>query len=178
MATTTTPNQTKIESYRMSSLLTMYDMHTKFLHRAIDGVNDHDANNRLGTHAISMAWIVGTMVQARYEVAQKLDGPLLESLNIKKPMADELFKEGKAIQDNLTYPPLAEMIKDWDRISPSLREVLADIDEQKLNHHINSEGKNRSLFDMIAFDTYREANLIGQLALWRRLLNYPPLNYD
>ena len=80
---TTATVDTKIESYRMLSIINMYDMHTKFLYNAIEGINDIDASNRLGTKANNMAWLVGSMVQARYEVAQKLDGPLLETQNIK-----------------------------------------------------------------------------------------------
>jgi len=33
-------------------------------------------------------------------------------------------------------------------------------------------------FDLIAFMTYREANLIGQIILWRRLLGYEGIKYD
>jgi hypothetical protein len=32
-------------------------------------------------------------------------------------------------------------------------------------------------FDLIAFIIYREANIIGQIALWRRLLGYEAMKY-
>jgi len=35
-----------------------------------------------------------------------------------------------------------------------------------------------SYYDMISFTIYREASIIGQIALWRRLLDYPALKYD
>jgi hypothetical protein len=38
-------------------------------------------------------------------------------------------------------------------------------------------GMKFSVYEMASFQTYREANCIGQIALWRRLLNYDPINY-
>jgi hypothetical protein len=34
-----------------------------------------------------------------------------------------------------------------------------------------------SLYELITFSIYREANIIGQIALWRRLLGYPGMRY-
>jgi hypothetical protein len=39
-------------------------------------------------------------------------------------------------------------------------------------------GMKMSWYDMITFTMYREASMIGQLALWRRLLGHPALKYD
>jgi hypothetical protein len=34
-----------------------------------------------------------------------------------------------------------------------------------------------SFYELVSFMIYREANCIGQVALWRRLLGYAALNY-
>jgi hypothetical protein len=39
------------------------------------------------------------------------------------------------------------------------------------------EGMTMSLYDLIVFITYRESSLIGQVALWRRLLGHKGMNY-
>ena len=39
-------------------------------------------------------------------------------------------------------------------------------------------GMKMTYHELISFTIYREANMIGQLALWRRLLGYPALKYD
>jgi hypothetical protein len=38
-------------------------------------------------------------------------------------------------------------------------------------------GESMTHFDLIAFIIYREANCIGQIALWRRLLGYEAMKY-
>lgn len=51
--------ETKTVSSRMFSLVVLYDMHTKFLHSALDGILDKDATNRINTKANHVAWLTG-----------------------------------------------------------------------------------------------------------------------
>ena len=38
-------------------------------------------------------------------------------------------------------------------------------------------GMKMTYYELITFIIYREANIIGQLALWRRLLGYEAMKY-
>ncbi len=156
---------------RMFSLIVLYDMHTGYFGKVTDGISDKDAHNRLNTKANHIAWLTGSLVQERYELAK--------SLGIdRKQAAYELFKDHKGIQDNITYPSLAEFKKDWDSISPALRTALANVGDQKLDSSFEMmPGESMTYFDLIAFMMYREANCIGQIALWRRLLGYEAMKY-
>jgi hypothetical protein len=162
--------ETKTSSNRMYSLVVLYDMHTKFFLSVTDGISDSDAHNRLNTKANHIAWLTGSLVQERYEMAKVLG-------NDRKQAAHELFKDNKGIQDGITYPPLAEFKKDWQAISPALREALVNLSDEKLDSQFEMEGFKMSHFDLIAFIIYREANCIGQIALWRRLLGYEAMKY-
>jgi hypothetical protein len=163
--------ETKTVSSRIHSLIVLYDMHTTFFTRVIDGISDKDAHNRLNTKANHIAWLTGSIVQQRHELAKALGID-------RKQAAYELFKENKGIQDNTTYPPLAGFKKDWETISPELRDALVNVSEEKLNSPFEMPGMNMSFFDLIAFIIYREANIIGQIALWRRLLGYEAMKYQ
>lgn len=162
--------ETKTVSNRMFSLMVLYDMHTKFFSSALDGISDKDAHNRLNTKANHIAWLTGSLVQQRYEIAKELgvDG---------KQAANELFKDYKGIQDNVTYPPLNEFKKDWENISPALRDALINVSDEKLDSEFKMPEMTMPFFDLVAFMIYREANIIGQLALWRRLLGYDAMKY-
>lgn len=162
--------ETKTVSNRMYSHVVLYDMHTKFLVSALDGISDNDAKNRLNTKANHIAWLVGSIVQQRYKIANDL------GIN-NKQAAYELFKDNKGIQENITYPSLAEFINDWNKISPDLRNAFLNVNDEKLNSHYEMPGMTITFFDMITFIIYREANIIGQLALWRRLLGYEAMKY-
>ena len=48
----------------------------------------------------------------------------------------------------------------------------------KLDSDFNMGGMKMSYYELICFTIYREASIIGQLALWRRLLGYPAMKYD
>jgi hypothetical protein len=158
-------------SNKMFSLVVLYDMHTTYFSRVLEGISDGDAHIRLDTKANHIAWLTGSLVQERYELANMLGIDM-------KQAADDLFKNMKGIQDNVNYPPLSTFKKDWETITPFLRNALVEVSDAQLDSPFEMEGMTMSHFDVIAFITYREANCIGQIALWRRLLGYPAMKYD
>lgn len=159
-------------SSRMFSLLVLYDMQTLFFERALEKISDEDAHKRLDTKANHIAWLAGSLVQQRYDIANLLG-------YAEKQEAESLFKEGKGIQDNVAYPPLSQFLKDWQKISPILNELLSKITDEKLDEKFEMmPGMTMSYYELITFVSYREANCIGQIALWRRLLGYDALRYD
>ncbi len=161
----------KTASSRMHSLVVLYDMHTQFFPKAIDGISDKDAHNRLNTKANHVAWLTGSLVQERFDLANLLTGSKL------KPGADELFNNHQGIKDNVTYPTLSDFKKDWETISPVLREALLKVSDEKLESKFTMPEMSMTHFELISFMTYREANCIGQIVLWRRLLGYEPMKY-
>ncbi len=162
--------ETKTASSRMYSLVILYDMHTTFFNSVLDGIPDEDAHNRLNTKANHVAWLAGSLVQQRYEIANQLG---VEG----KQAADDLFKDNKGIQEG-TYPSLETFRKDWEHISPLLRAALMNVTDEKLDSEFEMmPGYKMSIYDLLSFVIYREANCIGQIALWRRLLGYEAMKY-
>ena len=156
---------------RLYSILALYDMQTTFFNSALDGISDEDAHKRLDTKANHIAWLTGSLVQQRFELANMLGVD-------KNQAADEFFKDNKGIQDNVTYPSLEGFKNDWNTISPLLREALMNASAEKLDTFFEAmPGMNMTYFDLITFISYREANCIGQIALWRRLLGYEAMKY-
>jgi hypothetical protein len=160
----------KTTSIRMHGLIVLYDMHTTYFHSALAGISDEDAAKRLDTKANHIAWLAGSLVQERYEIAT------IFGIELKSD-ADELFKDHKGIQDGVKYPSLASYEADWDKISPILRAELVKASDEQLDKILEFPGWSFSVYEMVSFDAYREANCIGQIALWRRLLDYPGINY-
>ena len=163
--------ETKTASRRTEGLLTLFDMQTTFFARAVEGISEEDAYNRLNTKANHIAWLTGSLVQQRYSMITETHPGL-------KQTGDELFKDNKGIQDNAKYPGTAEYLKDWEKVSPLAREALVHINDEKLDSEIDMGFMKMTYYNLISFTIYREASIIGQLALWRRLLGYPALKYD
>jgi hypothetical protein len=159
----------------MLSLVVLYDMQTGFYTNALEGISDKDAHNRLNTKANHVAWLAGSLVQQRFEMAKTLKAD--PSTYKDKPDSNEFFKDNKGIQDNVTYPSLGEYIKDWALITPVLRNVMLSATDEQLDDKLDMDGMSMSIYDLASFIIYREANCIGQIALWRRLLGYPAMRY-
>lgn len=131
-------------SNRMQSLVLLYDMQTIFFLNAIDGITDKDTHNRLNTKANHIAWLVESLVEQRYGIAMDIDID-------EQQTAHELFKDGKGIQDNITYPELAQYKTNWDTIIPTARRAFIEVTDEKLDGKIQMGGVEMSLFDMITF---------------------------
>ena len=162
---------TQTASHRTSALLTLFDYHTDFFPRALVGISEEDMHNRLNTEANHPAWLAGSLVQQRFLMASETGSGLQQT-------GEELFKNHKGIQPGAKYPTIAEYTSDWQKITPEAREALITIDDAKLDSEIDMGGMKMTYYELITFTIYREANMIGQLALWRRLLGYPALKYD
>lgn len=160
----------KTSSTRMYGLIVLYDLHSDYFKRAIEGISDEDAAKRLDTKANHIAWIAGSLVQERYELA-KIFGIDMQA------SAHELFADHKGIQSDVVYPSLASYQQDWDNVSPVLRAALLKATEEELDRVLTYPEMSFPVYEMVSFDMYREANCIGQIALWRRLLNYEPMKY-
>jgi hypothetical protein len=158
-------------SNRTIGFLTLFDYHTGFFPKALDGISEDDMHNRLNTQANHPAWLAGSLVQQRFRMTSETGSGLHQT-------GEELFKDNKGIQTGARYPTVAEYLKDWNRITPEAREALVKIDDKKLDSMFDMGGMKITYYELISFTIYREASIIGQLALWRRLLGYPALKYD
>ncbi len=164
--------ETKATSSRMNPLLDLYDMQTTFFSNVIEGITDKDAHNRLNTKANHIAWLTGSLVEQRYEIANALGSDA-------KQEAHDLFKNNQGIQDGVTYPSMLTFKKDWQNITPVLRDAFLKVKDEKLDESFEMmPGMRMTYYELITFIIYREANCIGQIALWRRLLGYAPMKYQ
>lgn len=162
---TTTNNQ------KLYSLLALYDMQSTYFGFVLENISEEDTHKRLDTKANHIAWLAGSLVEQRYELARHLGEERYQQAN-------DLFKDNKGIQDGVTYPSLDVYREDWEAITPILRELLDNISDDKLEETIQMGPEfSMSMFELITFVSYREANIIGQIALWRRLLGYPGMRY-
>ncbi|GGM93215.1 hypothetical protein GCM10010967_27910 [Dyadobacter beijingensis] len=159
------------KSAQMIGIVAMYDLQTPFFQFVTENITDEDAQKRLDTKANHVGWLAGALVEQRFDLARQLgyDG---------HQQANDLFSDYKGIQDDVQYPSIASYQEDWNKISPILRESLGNLTDEELQRRIDMGPEfSMSLYEVITFTMYREANIIGQIALWRRLLGYPGMRY-
>lgn len=164
------PINVKIE--RLHPIMINIDMQTRFLKNALEGISEIDMHNRLSSKANHAAWLAGSLVEQRFDLANAFTGS-----GGYKQEAHELFKDNQGIIETARYPTTDQYIEDWEMISPVLRQQLLDADQNALDKKIEMPGMTMSLYELLTFSLYREANHLGQIALWRRILGYPPMKY-
>lgn len=86
--------QTKTSSTRMQTIIDLYDMQTTYFKSVLEGIKDEDAHNRLNTKANHVAWLTGSLVEQRYELANYLSVAGNQA-------AQELFKNNQGIKDDV-----------------------------------------------------------------------------
>ena len=141
----------------MYGILSLLDLQTVFFPKALDGISDKDAHRRLDTVANHVAWLAGSLVQQRFYIAGLL------GVN-NKAAADELFKDNQGIKDNQEYPSLGIFKKDWDLISPLLKEALSNATDEQLDQVITFPGMS------MPFGTCWFSALTGKLTASGKLL--------
>lgn len=161
-----------IKNERLHPVGMNFDMQTTFFKNALEGISADDMHNRLETKANHIAWLAGSLVEQRFEMANAF-----ASGERYVQQAHEMFKDNQGIIDDATYPTIEQYIQEWDWITPILRKQLSNADQEKLDTKIEMPGMTMSLYELLTFVLYREANHIGQIALWRRILGYEPMKY-
>jgi hypothetical protein len=163
-------------SSNMYALIFQYDLHSKFFTNVLADITDKDAHNRLNSKANHIAWIAGSCVHLRFELAKAMGVD-------KKEKHGDLYKQEndmKPIQDDLTYPSLTEFKQEWERITPVLKDIMMNLNEEKLNSPdpFGMPGGEFKLIDTLIFCLDRESYCIGQIGIFRRLLGYDAMKYD
>lgn len=160
-----------VKSSRMYGVISLYDLQTPFFAFVTENISEEDVHKRLDTKANHIGWLAGALVEQRFDLARQLG-------RNEHQQADELFKDFKGIQDDAKYPSISSYQEDWDKITPLLKNALSNISDEELERRIEmGPDFSMSLYELITFSIYREANIIGQIALWRRLLGYPGMRY-
>ena len=161
------------QKIKLQVVQSLYDWHTKLFHNALVDITDTDAVNRLNTKANHIAWLTGSLVYGRYSLANILGID-------QKQQSYQLFENFKGIIDDAAYPPLEEFKNDWNKISPLLKDKIDNLSEDELNgpDPFKMPGGDFTLFDTLLFCTDRESYCLGQIGIFRRLLNYPALKFD
>ena len=162
-------------SPRLAIVIPAFRMHTQLFGNVLNGVPEDDALKRVEGKTNHVAWMAGNMVNCRYWLGETL------GLSERDP-AEELFKEGRALDEKLEYPTLALLLERWHNISPKVYRKLLETDDAMLDKKVEF-GMGVSFLEennlnMIGMAIGREDYLLGQLGLMRKILGLPGMKYD
>lgn len=165
-----TPKSKKIE------LITpAYRMHTQSFINVLDGISEEDALKRIENKTNHIVWMAGNFVNMRYGLGWVL------GLQEQDPNND-LFFQGKALDESYQYPTLADLKKNFHDISSKVYQKLLEVTDEELDE-IFEIGMNipfikETKLNFVGMGIGREDYLCGQIGLMRRILDYPGMKYD
>ena len=163
------------KSQKLEIIIPAYRMHSQSFKNALDGISEVDALKRIDNHTDHVIWMAGNIVNCRYWMAGLL------GIEDRDPHED-LFKEGKALDENLNYPSLGNLKNIFAGISPKVYQKLLEANDEQLEKPV-SFGMNipfvkENILNMIGMCIGREDYLLGQIGLMRKILGLKGMSYD
>lgn len=153
-------------------LIGQFNLQTHLFNNVVHEVTDDMASQQLNQHTNHMAWLIGHTVSTRFMMVNLL------GVDIQEPFP-ELFENGKGRDDNLAYPNVSDLTKDWNTISKKMISLLNNLDEASLMGKMpNAVPTGNTLGDFIAFIAHHEAYTIGQLGISRRFHGLEAMKYS
>jgi len=162
------------KSEKLAIIIPAYRMHTQTFLSVLAEISEIDAKKRIDGITNHMIWMAGNFINMRYCIAQVLE------LEEKDPYHD-LFYMGKALDENLDYPNLKDLLTNFHKISPRIYHGLLHLHDEQLSEpfHVGMDIPfiQEDKLNFIGMCIGRADYLSGQLALMRRILGYPSMHY-
>lgn len=157
---------------RHSPLLWQYRLHTHLFDNVIEDILPEDATRRITPDTNHIAWLTGSLVSCRFDMANALGIP-------QKAAFVDVYGNHRPIDDALEYPSLLSLQDDWHYISPMLLDTLSAIPSVELANRPSpfEEMHENTLAEAFSFIIDREAYVIGQIGILRRILGYSAMKY-
>ncbi len=163
------------KSTQLDIVIPAYRMHTQTFLNVLAGISEADAQKRIADKTNHLIWMAGNYVNVRYNVGAILGLP------VEDPHQD-LFYMGKALYTSKIYPTLEELLANFHDISPKVYQALLDVNDDTLAESFPIDMGipfvKEDKLNFIGMCIGREDYLCGQMALVRRILDYPAMSYD
>lgn len=150
----------------------IFDLQTRLFNNVINGVEDSHATARANEKVNHIKWLAGHLVSTRHMLAGVLGA------NVEEKYAD-LYAQGKGLQPDADYPPLADIKTEWQKITEVVRPLIANLKKEALGSPIPFPVPvaEQNVNGFVSFLLHHEAYHLGQLGLLRKYQGYEPMNY-
>ncbi|MGY4385707.1 hypothetical protein ACVWYN_002753 [Pedobacter sp. UYP24] len=162
-------------SKKLAIIIPAYRMHSQSFKNVLDSITEEAGLRRIENKTNHVVWMTGNLVNCRYWIGNLL------GVEDKDPN-EALFKEGRALDESLTYPTLEELKKNFAAISPKVFEKLLIATDEQLDaafpFGMNVPFVPENVLNMIGMCIGREDYLFGQIGLMRKMLDLKGMSYD
>lgn len=160
-------------SGEIEQLVHLYRLNRWLYTRALEGVSPAAALARPGAEANHIAFIALHLLDARAYTASLMAGPPVEH------GFEDQTRTAEGIDDLGSFPRIEALSAAWERVSSELERRLIAQGAEALAADAGVEFPNgqRSLAGALFFLAFHEGYHIGQLALLRKVVGLPALDF-
>jgi hypothetical protein len=146
------------------------ELNAALFRKALDGVDQAAAERRPNDHTNSLAFIACHALDARFYL-MKLAG------HERTNPWQSLFDAATDVSTMKEYPPLYEVLAEWDELHEATLTCLAEMTPAELDAESPARfpTEDRSILGGIAFLAFHEAYHVGQMGLVRKYLGFDPV---
>jgi len=155
---------------RMQPVIGILELNAALFRRALEGVDQASGERRPNDHTNSLAFIACHALDARFNL-MKLTG------HERTNPWQTLFDEATDISTMKEYPPLYEVLAEWDELHEATLACLAEMTTAELDAESPARfpTEDRSILGGIAFLAFHEAYHVGQMGLVRKYFGFDPV---
>lgn len=162
-------------SKQLNIVIPAFRWHSQSFLMLVEGISEEDALRRINGVTNHLIWMVGNFLNFRYLMGNVL------GLKAEDPFND-LFFQGKTLDDSIKYPTLSELKASFYDISPRVYQHLLSATDDQLEQdfpmEMNISFLSENVLNAVGMCIGREDQLCGQMALMRRILGYPGVSYQ
>jgi len=155
-----------------NTFVSTFDLQSRLFNNAIDGISNSNDTKRI-QQTNHLSWLAGHLVSTRHTLGNILGASTTEKYA-------DLFANRKGLQENATYPSLADLKVEWNKVTDAVRPKLAAVNAEILNGPapFPTPVQDSTMAGFLNFIQHHEAYHIGQISLLRRQLGYPAMSYE
>lgn len=161
-----------------TQLLKQFDLLDRWFKNSLINLSDKETNQRVHPAMNHIKYIAGHLFHTNYIFAQ------FAGVKVETKWNDLFAGQGKTkALDNYPYPDINEIIAEWDKLFPIVRNGLANLSEELLNKEVPSPIAQSGIFDntirdLWTFLNYHQAYHIGQNGILRKGLFKETMKYQ
>ena len=152
---------------RMQPVIDILELNAALFRKALEGVDQASGERRPNDHTNSLAFIACHALDARFYL-MKLAG------HERTNPWQALFDSATDITMMKEYPPLYELLAEWDDLHEATLASLSEVTAAELDADSPSRfpTEDRSILGGIAFLAFHEAYHVGQMGLVRKYFGF------
>lgn len=155
----------------IKTTIAQFDLQTNWFLNALENISEAESNIPFSENTNPIKWVAGHLTEARFTINAIISGDEINN-NYKR-----FFGKGTNNKIDDTFPTIEQIKANWKIISDRLKVNLQHLSEEELlsKPPFQTSIPDETLMGLIAYFVIHESFHIGQLSIYRNLIEKPAM---